>query len=101
MRAPYGAACAGYKLFVNLVEPDIGRFCIRCCKENDRKLCNSYKSEYGCKRVIKGNYGPQSNREEVPEEEYLPATLTPPATVSAQPTPPGRLRRPARVFRIH
>jgi hypothetical protein len=30
---PVGAQCKGYNYFVNLVEPDIDRFCIRCCQD--------------------------------------------------------------------
>lgn len=29
---PIGAMCKGYPYFVSLIEPDIQRFCIRCCK---------------------------------------------------------------------
>lgn len=30
---PVGAECKNYKYFVSLIEPDIDRFCIRCCQE--------------------------------------------------------------------
>ncbi|RIA97240.1 hypothetical protein C1645_752827 [Glomus cerebriforme] len=53
-RAPPGAICKGFKNFVNLVEPDIGRFCIRCC--TNTKKCNTGKSTEGCEVVVPGNY---------------------------------------------
>ncbi|PKK35767.1 hypothetical protein RhiirC2_627971, partial [Rhizophagus irregularis] len=45
-KAPSDAVCKGFKNFVNLVEPDINRFCIRCC--TDTKKCNTGKSTEGC-----------------------------------------------------
>lgn len=38
---PPGAQCAGYKYFVNLVEPADKRFCIRCCRSKARDPTNS------------------------------------------------------------
>ena len=29
---PTGATCKGYNYFVSMIEPDIERFCIRCCQ---------------------------------------------------------------------
>lgn len=29
---PIGASCKGYPYFVSLIEPDVNRFCIRCCQ---------------------------------------------------------------------
>ncbi|KAG2172677.1 hypothetical protein INT43_000024 [Umbelopsis isabellina] len=46
--------CNGYKHFVNLVEPDADVYCIRCCK--DSSDCNLGKSQYGCERVVPGDY---------------------------------------------
>nr|CAG8497443.1 9370_t:CDS:1 [Entrophospora candida] len=51
-RAPIGAKCLGFKNFVNLIEPDTNRYCIRCC--NDTKKCNTGKSQFGCEVVMGG-----------------------------------------------
>ncbi|OAD66547.1 hypothetical protein PHYBLDRAFT_22465, partial [Phycomyces blakesleeanus NRRL 1555(-)] len=51
---PVGAMCKGYPHFVNLVEPSDNRFCIRCCENEDD--CNTGRSEYGCLRVVPGDY---------------------------------------------
>ncbi|ORZ00837.1 hypothetical protein BCR43DRAFT_419420, partial [Syncephalastrum racemosum] len=48
------ATCNGYKYWVNLIEPDIERFCIRCCQKSSD--CNLGRSEYGCERVVPGDY---------------------------------------------
>jgi len=53
-KAPSGASCVGFKNFVNLIEPDINRFCIRCC--NDTKKCVTSKSTEGCASIVPGNY---------------------------------------------
>uniref|UniRef100_A0A1D1Z429 88 kDa immunoreactive mannoprotein mp88 n=1 Tax=Anthurium amnicola TaxID=1678845 RepID=A0A1D1Z429_9ARAE len=52
--APPGAVCKGFKKFVNLVEPDINRFCIRCC--TDTSKCPTGRSTDGCESVIPGDY---------------------------------------------
>ncbi|KAF9351055.1 hypothetical protein BGX26_010845 [Mortierella sp. AD094] len=49
-----GAKCLGYNYFVELVEPDVQRYCLRCCKY--RSDCPTYKSTLGCKDAIGGNY---------------------------------------------
>ncbi|KAI8890598.1 hypothetical protein K501DRAFT_168591 [Backusella circina FSU 941] len=51
---PIGAQCKGYDYFVNLVEPDVERYCIRCC--HNKEDCNTGKSGFGCLRVIDGDY---------------------------------------------
>lgn len=33
---PVGAQCKGYNYFVNMIEPDLQRFCIRCCQDKVR-----------------------------------------------------------------
>ncbi|CAG8470281.1 12470_t:CDS:2, partial [Acaulospora colombiana] len=48
--APPGAICANYDKFVNLVEPDIELFCIRCC--TDTSKCDTGYSENGCESII-------------------------------------------------
>lgn len=52
--SPPGALCTGYEKFVNLVEPDIGLFCIRCC--TDPSDCNTGESTEGCQKIVPGNY---------------------------------------------
>ncbi|KAG0300115.1 hypothetical protein BGZ98_009437 [Dissophora globulifera] len=42
----------GYPVFVELLEPDSGRWCIRFCHTLDRKYCNLGKSEYGCEGAL-------------------------------------------------
>ncbi|UZO23390.1 uncharacterized protein OCT59_015730 [Rhizophagus irregularis] len=53
-KAPSGAVCKGFKNFVNLVEPDINTFCIRCC--TDTKKCKTGESTKGCAVVVPGDY---------------------------------------------
>ncbi|KAF9277353.1 hypothetical protein BKA57DRAFT_434935 [Linnemannia elongata] len=54
VKAPVGAACADYKYFVNMVEPDGSLFCMRCCQTKED--CPVGKSTYGCRAVIDGKY---------------------------------------------
>ncbi|KAI9251942.1 hypothetical protein BDA99DRAFT_521597 [Phascolomyces articulosus] len=49
-----GSTCNGYGHWVNLVEPSDNIFCIRCCKNSSD--CNLGRSEYGCQRVVPGDY---------------------------------------------
>ncbi|KAI8354446.1 hypothetical protein B0O80DRAFT_426470 [Mortierella sp. GBAus27b] len=51
---PSGAKCVGYEFFVELVEPDVQHYCLRCC--HHRVDCPTDKSTKGCKVVIPGNY---------------------------------------------
>ncbi|ORZ07127.1 hypothetical protein BCR42DRAFT_463132 [Absidia repens] len=46
--------CNGYKYWVNMLEPDVNQYCIRCCR--NQKDCNLGISTYGCKRVVPGDY---------------------------------------------
>ncbi|RIB23125.1 hypothetical protein C2G38_2139891 [Gigaspora rosea] len=55
-KAPVGAKCTGYDSFVNLVEPDAGHFCIRCCKDAASDKCPTGRSEAGCESIIPGTY---------------------------------------------
>ncbi|KAG0343978.1 hypothetical protein BG004_004847 [Podila humilis] len=54
IKAPVGSFCAGYKHYVELIEPDINIYCIRCCKE--KIDCPVNKSTHGCRKVLGGNY---------------------------------------------
>lgn len=38
---PTGATCQGYNYFVSMIEPDIERFCIRCCQSKVKIIMNS------------------------------------------------------------
>ncbi|KAI9311744.1 hypothetical protein BX666DRAFT_1995217 [Dichotomocladium elegans] len=49
-----GSTCNGWKYFVNLVEPDVNIFCIRCC--TTQADCNLGLSTYGCQRIVPGIY---------------------------------------------
>ncbi|KAG1048266.1 hypothetical protein G6F43_009331 [Rhizopus delemar] len=46
--------CNDLKYFVNLIEPNGGTFCIRCCKS--KTDCNIGISQDGCRKVIPGDY---------------------------------------------
>ncbi|GAB5588510.1 hypothetical protein Unana1_03410 [Umbelopsis nana] len=47
---PNFSACKGFPYYVQLVEPNLDGFCIRCCMSYQD--CNASRSEYGCKRVV-------------------------------------------------
>ncbi|KAJ2962232.1 hypothetical protein NQZ79_g2646 [Umbelopsis isabellina] len=51
---PAGSTCEGYPYYVALIEPDIERFCIRCC--DNYQDCNAGRSTYGCQRVVPGDF---------------------------------------------
>lgn len=52
---PRNSACTGYKSYVEVVEPDSGRICIRCC--NDVSKCPLQYDTQGCAAVVKnGDY---------------------------------------------
>ncbi|KAG8963238.1 hypothetical protein FRC03_003240 [Tulasnella sp. 419] len=51
---PQGSKCTGYAHYVELIEPDVNRACIRCCQEY--KDCPLDKDTAGCPAVISGNY---------------------------------------------
>ncbi|KAF9356422.1 hypothetical protein BGX26_005286 [Mortierella sp. AD094] len=53
IKAPVGATCAGFKHFVNVIEPEIGVYGMRCCQE--KADCDVSHSTYGVKRIY-GNY---------------------------------------------
>ncbi|KAF9172748.1 hypothetical protein BGX21_007058 [Mortierella sp. AD011] len=61
IKAPVGATCAGYKHFVNVIEPEIGVYGMRCCQE--KADCDVTHSTYGVKRIY-GDYdfsGPRAD----------------------------------------
>ncbi|KAI8330579.1 hypothetical protein BC941DRAFT_383443 [Chlamydoabsidia padenii] len=49
-----GVTCNGYKYWVNMLEPDNGQFCIRCCES--QASCNLGQSERGCQTIVRGDY---------------------------------------------
>ncbi|KAK5801969.1 hypothetical protein F5H01DRAFT_371805 [Linnemannia elongata] len=53
-KAPHGAKCYGYPYFVELVEPDVQRYCLRCCQYKED--CPTNMSTEGCGTVIGGHY---------------------------------------------
>ncbi|KAF8932255.1 hypothetical protein EDD21DRAFT_391515 [Dissophora ornata] len=54
MRAPIGSTCAGYNAFVQITEPNLGTYCMRCCRNSDS--CPTGRSELGCAGLLGGNY---------------------------------------------
>ncbi|KAI0090095.1 hypothetical protein BDY19DRAFT_887676, partial [Irpex rosettiformis] len=60
VRFPNGAQCAfgGYGAsFIELVEPALSRFCLRCCSSpNDQTHCNSHQDRLGCTTAVPGQY---------------------------------------------
>ncbi|KAF9580552.1 hypothetical protein BGW38_002747 [Lunasporangiospora selenospora] len=90
-KAPTGSACANYKYYVNLIEPNDNRYCIRCC--NNKSDCNTGKSTHGCSVVVPGDYsgsgsvtptGPTSSG-----SNTATGTSTASATVSGSVQPTG------------
>ncbi|KAF6759815.1 hypothetical protein DFP72DRAFT_884292 [Ephemerocybe angulata] len=51
---PAGSKCLGYNHYVELVEPDVKRACIKCCDNYDDCPLNLDTS--GCPAVVQGNY---------------------------------------------
>ncbi|KAI0266247.1 hypothetical protein BC834DRAFT_876224 [Gloeopeniophorella convolvens] len=60
VRFPNGAQCTfgGYGAsFIELVEPRLNRFCLRCCSSaNDQVNCNSHQDRLGCENAVPGQY---------------------------------------------
>ncbi|KAI7820925.1 hypothetical protein BC939DRAFT_456589 [Gamsiella multidivaricata] len=52
--APEGARCAGYKHFVEMVEPDTQVYCLRCCQ--NEADCPVEGSMGGCRSMVRGDY---------------------------------------------
>ncbi|GAA5815568.1 hypothetical protein MFLAVUS_009080 [Mucor flavus] len=80
IKAPKGSSCAGWKFFVNLVEPAGDTYCMRCC--NDDRSCNRGISEKGCAHIIPGDYsGPESGSDKKTTTKKAPVTTTTTSTV--------------------
>ncbi|KAI0248000.1 hypothetical protein BJV78DRAFT_1240972 [Lactifluus subvellereus] len=60
VRFPNGAQCTfggQGASFIQLVEPALNRFCLRCCRTaNDQVNCNSHRDRSGCENAIPGKY---------------------------------------------
>ncbi|KAH9959960.1 hypothetical protein BC827DRAFT_1133985 [Russula dissimulans] len=60
VRYPNGAHCTFGGVgtsFIELVEPALNRFCLRCCStSNDQINCNSHRDREGCENAIPGTY---------------------------------------------
>jgi hypothetical protein len=52
--APPGAGVTRYLFFVNLIEPDVNRFCIRA--SNNAAFITLNRSQDGCEVVVPGDY---------------------------------------------
>ncbi|KAI9023560.1 hypothetical protein CLU79DRAFT_701316 [Phycomyces nitens] len=75
IKAPDGSSCAGWLFYVNLVEPTIGTYCMRCC--NDSRTCNRGISEKGCAHIIPGDYsGPGISGDTTPPTTTEAAVTT-------------------------
>ncbi|CAG8830460.1 8096_t:CDS:2, partial [Gigaspora margarita] len=58
INASVGTKCTEYDLFVNLVKPDICRFCIRCCKNaTSAKYSTGRRNGAGCERIPSKDQG--------------------------------------------
>ncbi|KAI8139261.1 hypothetical protein BJV82DRAFT_522002 [Fennellomyces sp. T-0311] len=75
---PMGASCTGYSFFVSMIEPSDNRFCIRCCQNTAD--CPTGRSEYGCLRIIPGDYSQGDNST---AQDSLPSGQQDDRTVSA------------------
>ncbi|KAF9921772.1 hypothetical protein BGZ65_010076 [Modicella reniformis] len=87
IKAPIGATCVGYKYFVNVIEPELGVYGMRCCQE--KADCDVNHSTYGVKRIYGEQYDFSGPRADGP----LPLSLqcvsgTLPAGITT-PTPSG------------
>ncbi|KAI8994828.1 hypothetical protein BDB01DRAFT_872271 [Pilobolus umbonatus] len=86
IRAPKYSECAGWKFYVNLIEPSGNRYCMRCC--NDDRTCNRGISEKGCAHIIPGDYsGPYSGKKKNQETSNTATeSMSENATVGSQNT---------------
>ncbi|KAF9151182.1 hypothetical protein BG015_006988 [Linnemannia schmuckeri] len=88
IKAPVGATCAGFNHFVNVIEPEIGVYGMRCCQE--KADCDVSHSTYGVKRI----YGAQWDYSGPRADGPLPLSLkcvngTLPAGVTTGPAAPA------------
>ncbi|KAF9950445.1 hypothetical protein BGZ72_007902 [Mortierella alpina] len=69
IKAPVGATCAGYAHFVNVIEPEIGVYGMKCCQQ--KVDCDVSHSTYGVRRI----YGAQTNFSGPRADGPLPLSL--------------------------
>ncbi|KAF9571873.1 hypothetical protein EC968_010601 [Mortierella alpina] len=69
IKAPVGATCAGYAHFVNVIEPEIGVYGMKCCQQ--KADCDVSHSTYGVRRI----YGEQTNFSGPRTDGPLPLSL--------------------------
>ncbi|KAI9337656.1 hypothetical protein BD770DRAFT_448514 [Pilaira anomala] len=83
IKAPKGSSCAGWKFYVNLVEPSQNTYCMRCC--NDDRSCNRGISEKGCAHIIPGDYsGPSSGSKTTTTKKITTTTTTKKSTTTTK-----------------
>ncbi|OZJ06367.1 hypothetical protein BZG36_00751 [Bifiguratus adelaidae] len=63
--APQGSSCQSNAAFINIIEPNTGLYCVRCCANASSTAtggpCNRGRSQDGCEAVIPGDYsGPST-----------------------------------------
>ncbi|KAF9951793.1 hypothetical protein BGZ65_005753, partial [Modicella reniformis] len=51
---PASSQCKGYNFYMQIVEPDLERYCLRCC--NDEDDCPTGDGGDGCESVMGGDY---------------------------------------------
>lgn len=64
---PKQATCAGWKHFVNLIEPLGHTYCVRCC--HSKSMCNRGISSKGCAHIVEGDYSGPYN----PGDDLVPS----------------------------
>ncbi|KAI1320218.1 hypothetical protein EDD11_001823 [Mortierella claussenii] len=92
IKAPVGATCAGFAHFVNVIEPEIGVYGMRCCQV--KTDCDVSHSTYGVKRIYGEQYSFSGPRPDGPLPLSLkcvngsvPAGAVPISTNSTSTTP--------------
>ncbi|KAG0292956.1 hypothetical protein BGZ98_002408 [Dissophora globulifera] len=69
IKAPVGATCAGFAHFVNVIEPEIGVYGMKCCQQ--KADCDVAHSTFGVRRIYGEQYDFSGPRPDGP----LPASL--------------------------
>ncbi|KAG0327069.1 hypothetical protein BGZ99_008409 [Dissophora globulifera] len=69
IRAPVGATCAGYSHFVNVIEPNVGVYGMRCCQNSAD--CDVGQSTFGVEVI----FGSQSDFSGPRPDGPIPASL--------------------------
>ncbi|KAF7729956.1 hypothetical protein EC973_003369 [Apophysomyces ossiformis] len=85
IKAPNGSSCAGWKFYVNLIEPTTNTWCMRCC--NDKYTCNRGISEKGCQRIVPGDYSGPMDGSGSPPPAAPSSTASTSTSASPSPSP--------------